>query len=61
MMGPSTLKPYDAGAASEGTQEIPTLGIPSPRHSPGPAVLSVDSAAALTPIIDDVGESSGGR
>jgi hypothetical protein len=43
------LIPYDAGAASEGTQEIPTHGIPSPRHSPG-AALSVDSAAALMPI-----------
>ena len=48
------------GAASEGTQEIPMHGIPSPHHSPGPA-LSVDSAAALrplTPIIDGVEESS---
>jgi hypothetical protein len=52
---PSTFIPYDAGMASEGTQEIPTHGIPLPRHSPGPA-LSVDSAAALTPIIDDVEE-----
>jgi hypothetical protein len=31
--------------------------IPSPHHSPGPA-LSVDSAAALTPIIDVVRKSS---
>ena len=57
---PSTFIPYDAGAASEGTQEIPMHGIPSPHHSPGPA-LSVDSAAALrplTPIIDGVEESS---
>ena len=45
------------GAASEGTQEIPTHGIPSPRHSAGPA-LSVDSTAGLTPIIDGVEESS---
>ncbi len=42
--------PYDAGVSSEGTQEIPTHGIPTPHHSPGP-VLSVDSAAALTPIM----------
>jgi hypothetical protein len=27
-------------------------GIPSPHHSPGPA-LSIDSAAALTPINDE--------
>jgi hypothetical protein len=43
MNRPSTLIPYDAGAACEGTQEIPTRGIPSPCHSPGPA-LSMDSA-----------------
>ena len=51
------LIPCDARAASEGTQEIPTHGIPSPRHSPGPA-LSVDSAVTLTPIINGVEESS---
>ena len=57
MTRPSTLIHYDACAASEGTQEIPTHGIPSPHHSPGPA-LSVDSAAALTPIIGVVRKSS---
>jgi hypothetical protein len=56
-MRPSTVIPYYAGAASEGTHEIPTHGIPSPRHSPGP-VLSIDSAAALRPITTDVEESS---
>jgi hypothetical protein len=35
------------------TRQIPRHGIPSPHHIPGPA-LSVDSAAALTPIIDVV-------
>jgi hypothetical protein len=54
---PSTLIPYYAGTAIEGTQEIPTHGIPSPHHSPWP-VLSVDSAAALTPINDVVRRSS---
>jgi hypothetical protein len=44
------VKPYDAGAASEGTPRTPTHGIPSPLHSPGPAP-SVDGAAAM-PIID---------
>ena len=57
MTRPSKSIPYDAWAASEGTQEIPTHGIPSPHHSPGPA-LSVDSAAALTPIIGVVRKSS---
>jgi hypothetical protein len=51
------VNPYDAGAASEGTQEIPTHGIPSPHHSPRPA-LSLDSAAALTPINDVVKKKS---
>ncbi len=60
MLMPSTLIPYHAGAVSEGTQEIPTHGIPSPHHSPGPA-LSVDSAAALTPINDVVRRSSSER
>jgi hypothetical protein len=50
MTRPSTLIHYDACAVGEGTQEIPAHGNPSPHHSPGPA-LSVDSAAALTPII----------
>jgi hypothetical protein len=40
--------------------QIPTHGIPSPHHSPGPA-LSVDSAAALTPINDVVRKSSSER
>ena len=57
MTRPSKSIPYDAWAAIEGTQEIPTHGIPSPLHSAGPA-LSVDSAAALTPIIGVVGKSS---
>ena len=46
MLMPPMLIPYDAGAAIEGTQEIPTHGIPSPHHSPGPA-LSLDSASAF--------------
>ena len=53
MYKPSYVNPYDAGAAGEGTHKIPTHGIPSLHLSPGPA-LSVDSAAALTPIINDV-------
>jgi hypothetical protein len=57
MTRPSTLIPYDAGAASEGTQEIPTHGIQSPHHSPGPE-LSLDSAAVLTPINDVVKKKS---
>ena len=36
---------------------MPTHGIPLPHHSPGPA-LSVDRAAALTPINDVVRRSS---
>jgi hypothetical protein len=60
MLMPSTLIPYYACAASEGTQEIPTHGIPSQQHSPGPA-LSVDSAAALTPISDVLRRSSSKR
>jgi hypothetical protein len=34
MLMPSTSIPYDACAASEGTQEIPMHDIPSPHHSP---------------------------
>ncbi len=62
MLMPSTLIPYYAGAASEGTQEIPTHGIPSPHHdhSSGPA-LCIDSAAALTPINEVVRRSSSER
>ncbi len=60
MLMPSTLIPYYACAASEGTQEIPMHSIQSPHHSPWPA-LSVDSAAALTPINDVVRRSSSER
>jgi hypothetical protein len=51
------INPYDACAASEGTQEIPMHGIPLQHNSPWPA-LSLDSAAALTPIISVVEKMS---
>jgi hypothetical protein len=58
MLMPSTLIPYDACAASEGTQaRYQRMVSRRQHHSPGSA-LSVDSAAALTPINDVVRRSS---
>jgi hypothetical protein len=52
----SALLVRGGGGKGGPTSQKPTQGIPSPHHSPGPA-LSVDSAAALTPIIDGVGKA----
>jgi hypothetical protein len=63
MLMPSTLIPYDAGAASEGTQDRYQRMV-SRRHitapGPGPAP-SVDRAAALTLINNVVRRSSSKR
>jgi hypothetical protein len=61
MLMPSTLSPYNAGAASEGTRaRYQRMVSRRQHHSPGPA-LSVDSTAALKPINDVVRRRSSER